>query len=229
LAHLEASLKPVTSVETVPLDQALGRVLAGDATALRSHPPHANAAVDGYGFAHGPQGSFELLEGRAAAGAPYEGDVPKGAAIRILTGAKPPNGVDTVVLEEDVLHMRLKVAVLSTGSEVVEVGSPAKDTQIFDANRPMLKALLRQWQVDVIDLGTVPDDILWPRSCARLCSPSPLWGFCPGRLGMCPWDLLWRRSFPRQKSQAGRSIFGPDVTAMALRSLPQKGPGVCPG
>ena len=214
MAHLEASLKPVTSVETVPLDQALGRVLAGDATALRSHPPHANAAVDGYGFAHGPQGSFELLEGRAAAGAPYEGDVPKGAAIRILTGAKPPNGVDTVVLEEDVrlhagqvsfeaglkkganiraagedvsagdvllgagrvltagdvamlastgvahldVHMRLKVAVLSTGSEVVEVGSPAKDTQIFDANRPMLKALLRQWQVDVIDLGTVPDD-----------------------------------------------------------------------
>ncbi len=42
-----------------------------------------------------------LIQGRAAAGAPYTQDVPEGSAIRILTGAILPVGVDTVVLEED--------------------------------------------------------------------------------------------------------------------------------
>jgi molybdopterin molybdotransferase len=43
-----------------------------------------------------------LVAGRAAAGAPYPGRVPEGAALRILTGALLPEGVDTVVLQEDV-------------------------------------------------------------------------------------------------------------------------------
>ena len=41
------------------------------------------------------------MAARAAAGAPYGGQVPPGQAIRILTGALLPDGVDTVVLEED--------------------------------------------------------------------------------------------------------------------------------
>ena len=36
------------------------------------------------------------------AGVPYDDAVPAGSAIRILTGAKLPDGVDTVVLQEDV-------------------------------------------------------------------------------------------------------------------------------
>ncbi|MGC9370437.1 MAG: gephyrin-like molybdotransferase Glp [Paracoccaceae bacterium] len=105
LAKLRASLHPVTTRQTLPAVQAAGRVLAADCTAQRSNPPRRNAAVDGYGFAHaatgdGPQ-RLPLLRGRAAAGQPYEGEVPRGTAIRILTGAILPEGVDTVVLEED--------------------------------------------------------------------------------------------------------------------------------
>ena len=62
--------------------------------------------MDGYGFAHGSLGAgphvLPLVDGRAAAGAPFAGAVPAGAAVRILTGALLPEGVDTVVLEEDV-------------------------------------------------------------------------------------------------------------------------------
>ncbi|MCB1832545.1 MAG: molybdopterin molybdenumtransferase MoeA, partial [Geminicoccaceae bacterium] len=48
-------------------------------------------------------GAFELpvAGGRSAAGAPYEGHVPAGHALRVLTGAVLPEGVDTVVLQEE--------------------------------------------------------------------------------------------------------------------------------
>ncbi|TNF63089.1 MAG: molybdopterin molybdenumtransferase MoeA, partial [Rhodobacteraceae bacterium] len=104
LALLRDRLTPVTGTEEVSLSDALGRVLAGDAVALRSNPPQANTAVDGYGFA-GPalEGPHEmpLVPGRAAAGVPFAGRVPPGHAIRVLTGAALPEGVDTVILDED--------------------------------------------------------------------------------------------------------------------------------
>ncbi len=105
LGRLRAVLRPVAEAETVAVAQAAGRVLAEDCAARRANPPAPNAAVDGYGLAHAATGAgpqrLPLVEGRAAAGQPFSGTVPAGAAIRILTGAILPKGVDTVVLEED--------------------------------------------------------------------------------------------------------------------------------
>ena len=105
LARLRGALHPVTGTETCPTARAHGRVLAQDCFARRPNPPMPNAAVDGYGFAHAATGAgplrLPLVAGRAAAGQPYPGVVPPGAAVRILTGAILPAGVDTVVLEED--------------------------------------------------------------------------------------------------------------------------------
>ena len=107
LAKLKNSLHPIVETETVKLDAALGRILAKDVFAKNSHPPFSNSAVDGYGFAHtalpkGQEISLPLVAGRAAAGAAFEGKVPAGSAVRILTGARLPDGVDTVILEEDI-------------------------------------------------------------------------------------------------------------------------------
>lgn len=105
LALLRERLTVVTGVETVPLMQATGRILTEDVIAGRSNPPQPNTAVDGYGFAGAmPEGPcvLPLIEGRAAAGVPFDGSVPAGHAIRILTGAALPEGVQTVILEEDV-------------------------------------------------------------------------------------------------------------------------------
>jgi molybdopterin molybdotransferase len=103
LDRLRAAVACVCGPETVPLFEAAGRILAEDVRAVVAHPPEANAAVDGYGFAHAAmgEGRLRLAEGRAAAGAPFAGAVPPGAALRILTGAPLPPGVDTVVLQED--------------------------------------------------------------------------------------------------------------------------------
>jgi molybdopterin molybdotransferase len=105
LAHLRKHLNAVTDIEERPIRQTAHRILAQDVSAARSHPPAPNSAVDGYGFAgpiaDGTQ-ALPLLAGRSAAGQPYGHSVPPGTAIRILTGANLPQGVDTVILQEDV-------------------------------------------------------------------------------------------------------------------------------
>ncbi len=104
LALLEQRLTPVVSVHDVPLRDALGRICAADVKARRANPPLPNTAVDGYGFAGGRGAgahALPLAQGRAAAGdAP--GALPAGQALRVLTGAALPAGVDTVILQEDV-------------------------------------------------------------------------------------------------------------------------------
>lgn len=107
LQHLKSALGRVVMTQDIPLVTASGRILAQEVRACVSNPPHANAAVDGYGFAaEAVQGKgpfhLPLVKGRSAAGAPYMADVPLEYAIRILTGAALPKGVDTIVLQEDV-------------------------------------------------------------------------------------------------------------------------------
>lgn len=108
LALLQSRLNIAVGQEVVTLGKAANRIAAQDVKAVRANPPNANSAVDGYGFAAASlpangDVTLRLIEGRAAAGAPFAGVVPEGAAIRILTGASLPKGVDTVVLEEDVV------------------------------------------------------------------------------------------------------------------------------
>ncbi|WP_380054847.1 bifunctional molybdopterin-guanine dinucleotide biosynthesis adaptor protein MobB/molybdopterin molybdotransferase MoeA [Falsihalocynthiibacter sp. SS001] len=106
LAKLRDTLAPVVDIEVCGLEEALGKIVAADQRAIRSNPPAPNSAVDGYGIqnsgAAGPQ-SYQLLEGRSAAGAPFAGAVAAGQAVRVLTGAVLPAGVDSVVMQEDVV------------------------------------------------------------------------------------------------------------------------------
>jgi molybdopterin molybdotransferase len=53
---------------------------------------------------------------------------------------------------------RLKVAIVSTGSELVEPGGPVKPGQIYNSNHYMLDALIRNWGFEVVDLGITEDD-----------------------------------------------------------------------
>jgi molybdopterin molybdotransferase len=56
------------------------------------------------------------------------------------------------------VRRRLKVAIFSTGDEVVEPGSPRGGAAIYDANRYLLSALLERLGVAVTDLGILADD-----------------------------------------------------------------------
>lgn len=104
LQRLREGLSPVTDRTRVQVAEALDRIAADDVLAARAHPPLPNTAVDGYGFAGARAEGLHVLPlvaERAAAGA-SDLTVPEGQAIRILTGAALPQGVDTVILQEDV-------------------------------------------------------------------------------------------------------------------------------
>jgi molybdopterin molybdotransferase len=102
---LGGKLAPVVEPETVPLKAARGRVLAAPLTAPRAVPPHDNSAVDGYAVffddlaADAP--TMLPVTGRASAGHPLERTVKRGEAVRVFTGAPMPDGVDTVLMQED--------------------------------------------------------------------------------------------------------------------------------
>lgn len=103
VSRLHQRLSPVCATETVPLEQATGRVLAADVCATTTVPPHDNSAVDGYAFAAGSLNGTSPLPviRRVAAGDPPGPAVPVGSAVRIFTGAPMPPGTDSVAMQED--------------------------------------------------------------------------------------------------------------------------------
>ncbi len=56
------------------------------------------------------------------------------------------------------VRRRIRVAVLSTGDEIVEPGAPLPSAALFDANRYLLGGLLAGLGAQATDLGIVPDD-----------------------------------------------------------------------
>jgi molybdopterin molybdotransferase len=55
------------------------------------------------------------------------------------------------------VYGRPRVALLSTGDEVAEPGTPRRPGQIYDANRFTLRGSIEQCGGEVLDLGIVPD------------------------------------------------------------------------
>lgn len=218
VALLKERVAPIAGVEDVALAAAGGRILGERVVAGFAIPAHTNSAVDGYAFAFADYdaaaGSRLPLKGRAAAGRPLREPVESGAAVRILTGAVMPDGLDTVCMQEDVtldeggVHIpaglkrganvrqagedvkagetlfeaghvlrpqdlaalaaagvarpvcfkRLRVAIVSTGDEIVACGTRAlRAGEVYDANAPMLAELARLAGAYVDHLGIWPD------------------------------------------------------------------------
>lgn len=96
------------SVETIPLNHALGRTLAEDLTADRDYPPFARSARDGFAVRSVDAASAPTtlrVIGEARAGGFFDGNVGPGECVSIMTGAPVPEGADSVVMVE---HTRLE-------------------------------------------------------------------------------------------------------------------------
>jgi molybdopterin molybdotransferase len=101
IAIAEARRRVLQSVtrlpaESVPLEQALGRVLAEAVKSPISVPPFDSSAMDGYAVMAGPAAELELI-GESRAGHPAAAALTPGTAIAISTGAAVPEGATAVV------------------------------------------------------------------------------------------------------------------------------------
>ena len=101
--QLLAPAVPVSDVESVPMQAALGRVLANDVVSLVDVPPLDNTSMDGYAIrvadlaAH----SGVLRVGQRIPAGSMGTELQSGTAARIFTGAPIPQGADAVVMQED--------------------------------------------------------------------------------------------------------------------------------
>ena len=209
-------LKPIDQKETIHIKDALNRVVAEPIIATMNVPNHDNSAMDGYAMNidllpdHGP---FKFkVTGKLFAGNPLEGNAE--GALRIMTGATIPYGLNAVIPQEHVelnegvitfktkpqinqnirhmgediksgqivhqngrriapcdlglfaslgidsikVYRKIKVAFFSTGDEIISLGNPLLPGHVYDSNRYSLIGLLKRLDVEIFDLGIIPDD-----------------------------------------------------------------------
>ncbi|MCH9699502.1 MAG: molybdopterin molybdotransferase MoeA [Gammaproteobacteria bacterium] len=104
---LEA-IHPSSNLETIPVQDCYGRVLAEDIHSTIMVPPFTNSAMDGYAIHHQdiPAAAEQLSKltiiGTTVAGQAFQGKVNQGETVRIMTGAVMPEGTDSVIIQEHV-------------------------------------------------------------------------------------------------------------------------------
>jgi molybdopterin molybdotransferase len=114
---------PTLPSEEVPIEDALGRVLAENAHAVEDLPPFDSSAMDGFAVIAGPAADLAVV-GESRAGHPTDRALATGEAIRISTGAAIPSGADAVVPIErvEVQDGRVLVPVTEAGANVRRSG-----------------------------------------------------------------------------------------------------------
>ncbi|KQP45116.1 molybdenum cofactor biosynthesis protein [Pseudorhodoferax sp. Leaf274] len=125
---------PCLPAESVALEDATGRVLVQDVVAPIDVPEFDRAAMDGYALRGGETtgaGAYNPLEfavvGQASPGRPFDGPVPVGCAIRIMTGAPVPAGLDAVLPAEYASETAGRVAIAQPVAPGQHVGRMGED------------------------------------------------------------------------------------------------------
>ena len=100
---LDGAQARFVTVETIPVAEACGRILAADLAAKRTQPPFDMSAMDGFAVRAAdttPPRALTVI-GESAAGHPFTGRIQPGEATRIFTGARVPEGADCILIQED--------------------------------------------------------------------------------------------------------------------------------
>ncbi|MFG6447337.1 gephyrin-like molybdotransferase Glp [Roseateles sp. BYS180W] len=233
LQHMLQKVQPLADVETLPLAQALGRVLRQPLHARIDVPPQDNSAMDGYALSLAdwpqpwPEAGVVLPVSQRVAAGHLPQPLQPGTAARIFTGAFVPPGADAVLMQEQTevlqpgvpgqvrllaaptpgqairrrgedlradhevlsaglrlqagalglaaaaghasvtVSRRPRVALFSTGDELMQPGDAPRPGAIYNSNRTLLQALLQDWGCEVLDLGMVPDQLDATRAALR--------------------------------------------------------------
>jgi molybdopterin molybdotransferase len=207
---------PEPKCEAVPIEDALGRVLAEPVRADRDYPPFNRSARDGFAVRASdvaqPPTKLRVL-GETRAGEPSRFRIGPGEAVEIMTGAPGPEGADAVVMveyssrdgefvtlqqgikpDQNLIHQgsegqagsvvlepgtpldynqiallasvgagevsvyrQPRVAILSTGDEVIDINGRPEPFQIRNSNAYSLAAQIRRQGGTSVILPVAPD------------------------------------------------------------------------
>ncbi|HEY3131066.1 MAG TPA: gephyrin-like molybdotransferase Glp [Acidobacteriota bacterium] len=132
---------PAPECCAVPLEKALGSVLAKDLYSDILMPPFDRATMDGYAFRAAdvstPNASLRVI-GESGAGRGFGGIVGPGEAVRIMTGARVPQGADCVQMVEKTRDSANQVVILEpveTGKNIASAGSEVGAGDKLEAGR----------------------------------------------------------------------------------------------
>ncbi|PKH58197.1 bifunctional molybdopterin-guanine dinucleotide biosynthesis protein MobB/molybdopterin molybdotransferase MoeA [Shewanella sp. Choline-02u-19] len=145
-------VKPISTTESVDLDELENRILATDAISPVNVPQHTNSAMDGYAFKLGEENQAYTMMGEVMAGHAYAGTIQAGEAVRIMTGAPVPAGADTIQLRELANEQDGKVefeGAMALGQHVRQAGEDiaqgeaalAANTRLHAAEQGLLASL----------------------------------------------------------------------------------------
>ncbi len=131
-ARLWRAAAPIELVESIPLEEAVGRVAAATVRAPAPVPPVERATWDGYAFASSitrsasPSRPVEMpVVAELFADRRLRRTVPCGSAVAIATGAELPRGTDTVEIFERVRELGPRIRIdhpVRPGRYVAHVG-----------------------------------------------------------------------------------------------------------
>lgn len=199
--------------ETIPVRDALGRVLLADQTSRLDLPPFNKSAMDGYAIlTDDERDEYRLLETIAAGQTPTTRLQP-GTTVKVMTGAAVPPDTGRVIMVEhtqqhgdrvkvlkqggpanicwqaedirrgdtvlsagtilnplDIANLitcgitevqvarRVRLAIMSTGNEIVDSPALLEPGKIMNANGPLLVGLAAEYGLVVVREQCVPDD-----------------------------------------------------------------------
>ena len=125
-------------VETVKLEAALGRALAGDIRANRDQPPYDVSAMDGFAVRSADlstvPNALTVIED-IKAGDMQVKTVETGQCARIMTGARVPAGADAVIRVEDtqaLADVRIVIGkTVKAGNDIRPLGENMRNGQVI--------------------------------------------------------------------------------------------------
>ena len=154
------------AVETVPLAEAAGRVMAKPAVAGRDQPPFDASAMDGYALIGDPKvGETFAVVGEAAAGHGFAGAVLPGQAVRIFTGAPVPQGATRVVVQEDGAADGDSIRLTADAGPGINIRPRGQDFRLGDSLSPRR---LRPNDLALLAAMNIPDVVVTRRPVVAL-------------------------------------------------------------
>ena len=131
LKYIYECVSPKTT-KILPLELALGHVIATDIFATHNLPPFDNSAMDGYAVKCSMQDSTQEVIHTIFAGDKEELLLTDGAVFKIMTGAKVPSGCEAIVPIEDITKKGDKVHFSKPIHQGAHIRLAGEDIQIDD-------------------------------------------------------------------------------------------------